>query len=172
MKCKEYKDILKYELYQNRKLSLFSRVRIKFFQPNTNCIFLSRKMWYLYSKTNKIAKLRAKLIYLKILRKFGCCIFPSAKVGKGFHITHPCGIVLGNCTVGENFMLYQNCSIGSKKAGEGYPTIGNNVELCSNSVLIGNINVCDNVVIGAHSLVIKSILEPGTYAGNPIKKIK
>ena len=48
MTRKEYIEILNYELYGDRQLSFLSRFRIKYFQPNTNCMYLARKMWYLY----------------------------------------------------------------------------------------------------------------------------
>jgi len=48
--------------------------------------------------------------------------------------------------------------------------IGNNVSIGSNVTLLPVI-VCDNVVIGAGSVVTKDILEPGVYAGNPARKL-
>lgn len=48
--------------------------------------------------------------------------------------------------------------------------IGNNVLIGSNSTILP-VNICDKVVIGAGSVVVKNILEPGIYAGNPAKKI-
>jgi serine acetyltransferase len=35
-----------------------------------------------------------------------------------------------------------------------------------------NINICDNVIIGAGSLVLKDIAEPGVYFGSPAKYVK
>ena len=173
MTHKEYKEILNYELYRffHGKLSILQKIRIKYFQPNTNCILLSRKMWYYYQKGG-VYRFISKLLYLKISRRYGCIIFPTAQISRGFHITHPTGIVIGNCKVGENFMVFQNCCIRGKKPGDDWPSIGNNVQLCSGSIIIGNIKIDDNVIIGAMSLVIKDINEPGTYAGNPLKKIK
>lgn len=49
--------------------------------------------------------------------------------------------------------------------------IGNHVSIGSNSTILP-VKICDHVVIGAGSVVTKSILEPGVYAGNPIKKIR
>jgi UDP-N-acetylbacillosamine N-acetyltransferase len=42
----------------------------------------------------------------------------------------------------------------------------------SGSVLIDKISVCDDVIIGAGSVVIKNITESGTYVGNPARKVK
>ena len=48
--------------------------------------------------------------------------------------------------------------------------IGKNVSIGSNATILP-ISICDNVVIGAGSVVTKNITEPGVYAGNPaIKK--
>ena len=49
--------------------------------------------------------------------------------------------------------------------------IGNNVSIGSNATILP-INICDNVVIGAGSVVTKDIKESGVYIGNPAKKIR
>ena len=50
-------------------------------------------------------------------------------------------------------------------------TIGNNVSIGSNATILP-VKICDNVVIGAGSVVTKDIMEPGVYAGNPAKRIR
>jgi len=50
-------------------------------------------------------------------------------------------------------------------------TLGNNVSVGSNSTILP-VSICDNVVIGAGSVVTKKITKPGIYAGNPAKKLK
>ena len=49
--------------------------------------------------------------------------------------------------------------------------VGNHVSIGSNATILP-IEICDHVVIGAGSVVTKNISEPGTYAGNPARKIK
>jgi serine acetyltransferase len=49
---------------------------------------------------------------------------------------------------------------------------GDNVVVGANSVVVGPIDICDNVVIAAQSLVNRSIEEPGVYAGTPVKRVK
>lgn len=48
--------------------------------------------------------------------------------------------------------------------------IGNNVSIGSNATILP-VTICDNVVIGAGSVVTKNITGPGVYTGNPAKKI-
>jgi len=49
--------------------------------------------------------------------------------------------------------------------------VGNNVSIGSNATILP-VEICDNVVIGAGSVVTKNIVQSGTYVGNPAKKIK
>lgn len=46
--------------------------------------------------------------------------------------------------------------------------IGNNVSIGSNATILP-VQICDNVVIGAGSVVTKNITKPGIYAGNPAR---
>ena len=49
--------------------------------------------------------------------------------------------------------------------------INNNVSIGSNATILP-VSICDNVVVGAGSVVTSDITEEGIYAGNPAKKIK
>lgn len=62
---------------------------------------------------------------------------------------------------------------------EGYPrlfkdiTIGNNVIVGWKTVIMSGVTIADNTVIGSHSTVTKSLLQPkAIYAGTPAKLIK
>jgi acetyltransferase-like isoleucine patch superfamily enzyme len=50
-------------------------------------------------------------------------------------------------------------------------TINRNVSIGSNATILP-VTICENVVIGAGSVVTKNINEPGIYAGNPARKIR
>ena len=49
--------------------------------------------------------------------------------------------------------------------------IGDNVSIGSNATILPVV-ICDDVVIGAGSVVTKDINEAGVYAGNPARRIK
>ena len=53
----------------------------------------------------------------------------------------------------------------------GKTEVGNQVSIGSNSTILP-VKICDNVVIGAGSVVTRNINKKGVYAGNPAKKIK
>lgn len=49
--------------------------------------------------------------------------------------------------------------------------IGNRVSIGSNATILP-VTICDDVVIGAGSVVTKDIVAPGIYVGNPAKKVR
>ena len=80
-----------------------------------------------------------------------------------------------NCFIGHGVMfindLFKNNgpAMGNKLLWS-KTFIGDNVSIGSNATILP-VQVCNNVVIGAGAVVTKDILFPGTYAGNPAKKI-
>lgn len=49
--------------------------------------------------------------------------------------------------------------------------IGNRVSIGSNATIMP-VSIVDDVVVGAGSVVTKDITEPGSYAGNPARRLK
>lgn len=68
-----------------------------------------------------------------------------------FYTEHPIGSVLGRATYSNNLFIYQGVTIGGNKGI--YPVIGENVLLYSNSSVLGNSHIGDNVVISCNTLV-------------------
>ena len=50
-------------------------------------------------------------------------------------------------------------------------TVGDRVSIGSNTTILP-VSICDDVVIGAGSVVTRDILKPGIYAGNPARIIR
>jgi putative colanic acid biosynthesis acetyltransferase WcaB len=119
------------------------------------------------------------IIFYKILVEwiFGIEINLNAKIGKNFKLFHGQGTVINGTTIiGENCLIRNCITIGSKILEDGKitlaPKIGNNVEIGSNSVIIGDIKVGDNVTIGAGSVVVKDIPNNVVIGGNPAKILR
>jgi serine acetyltransferase len=75
--------------------------------------------------------------------------------------------------MGYDCIIYQNVTIGTKDTTNylfaNYPVIGDNVTIYPNAVIIGNISIGDNSIIGAGSIV-NSDIPPNSIAyGNPAK---
>lgn len=51
-------------------------------------------------------------------------------------------------------------------------TVADNVFIGINSLIMPGVNISNNIVIGAGSIVTKDLIEEGVYVGSPAKKIK
>ena len=72
-----------------------------------------------------------------------------------FGAEHPVGSVIGRGQIGDYFYFYQNVTIGGviKDGIEVYPKLGCHVEMCSNSSILGDCNIGDNVIVGAGAII-------------------
>jgi len=71
-----------------------------------------------------------------------------------------------NCDIGESTIVCPGTMLA------GGTKVGKNCYIWQGVITRSNISICDNVVIGAGSLVLKDINEPGVYFGSPVKYIK
>jgi putative colanic acid biosynthesis acetyltransferase WcaB len=101
----------------------------------------------------------------------------DTQIGKNIKLIHGQSIVVNHeAVIGNNCTLRTCTTIGNKKLTDGScsnsPKIGHNVDIGANVVIIGEITISDNVVIGAGSVVVKDIPANAIVAGNPAKIIK
>ena len=105
----------------------------------------------------------------------------DVKIGKNCRIqSHSfiCELVTigDNCFVAHGVMFINDIfakggpAQGDKKLWRS-TYIGNNVSIGSNATILP-VKICDNVVIGAGSVITKDINKSGIYAGNPAKLIR
>ena len=109
----------------------------------------------------------------RIGNKLGVEIGPNC-FGKGLTIHHIGSIIINPAArIGENCKLHGANCIGNNGITRGVPRIGNNVDIGYGAAIIGEIEIADNVVIGANAVVNKSILTPGAVvAGVPAHQVK
>lgn len=174
----EYQDCLNIEVFGGREISFLKRLQYKHITPNTSFVYLCRTMWYHYKLGGVFHRLFSKLLYLHIYKRFSCCVFEDAQVGKGLKVYHPLGIVIGHCVIGENCSILQNVTIGEKNIGENTPDndcrprIGNNVMLSAGACVFGKVTIANNATIAANSVVNKDIDTAGVWGGLPVKLLK
>jgi sugar O-acyltransferase (sialic acid O-acetyltransferase NeuD family) len=54
----------------------------------------------------------------------------------------------------------------------GGSSVGDDCFIGGGAIVLPKVKICSNVIIGAGTIVTKDIMEPGTYAGNPVRRIK
>jgi len=119
-----------------------------------------------------------RFFHLSFLRLSGVKIGKNTMISLGAKID----VRRGQVTIGDNCLITHGCYILSHDGaahvlndaddGSGFVTIGNNVFLGVNSVVMRNVTIGDHAIIGAGSVVNKDIPAGVVAAGNPVKVLK
>lgn len=111
------------------------------------------------------------LIFLKLF--LNCDIPGSTKIGPGFRIFHPYGIVINTASViGKDFLIRGETTIGNKGTSDDCPIIGDNVEVGMGARIIGGITIASKTKIGANAVVTKSCQPNSVLVGIPAHNIQ
>jgi len=123
--------------------------------------------------------------YVNIEAPFHCDYGKNIEVGEEFFANYNFTVLdVAKVTIGDHAQIAPNVSIytaghpihpDSRNSGYEYGipvTIGNNVWIGGNSVILPGVTIGDNVVIGAGSVVTKDIPDNMIAAGNPCKVIR
>lgn len=162
MNYAEHKEILKKDLLRWNGKKHFS---LYFTKPDYKLVW--RLRWCQFLRGISILKplyFAERLLYHHQCRKCGCDIPSSISVGAGFQILHSWGIVVNSSvSFGENCTLISGALIGRGK--NGVPKVGNNVYFGAHSIAIGDIEIGDNVIIGAGAVVTRSVPNDSVMVG-------
>lgn len=122
-----------------------------------------------------------KLYYLYKIKKSDAFNNASMGTNLGFgayfktppHLPHHLNgiIVAPNAIIGENCTIFQQVTIGQDENGNA-PIIGDNCYIGTGAKIIGNITIGNNVKIGANAVVVKDVPSNCTVVGVPGKIIK
>ncbi|MBR3016472.1 MAG: serine acetyltransferase [Clostridia bacterium] len=127
-----------------------------------------KKAIELYHKGGIINSLRALRLHNHNLRDFNCYIHPRVTIGKNLYIAHPMGIGIGPTTViGDNCRIYPYAVVAARIIGDKemhasgekrrHAKIGNNCMLGAGCMLVGRIEIGDNVIVAARAIVTKDV---------------
>ena len=80
-----------------------------------------------------------------------------------------------DCFIGHGVMftndLFRSGKLGGNVKNWKKTNIGNNVLIGSNATILP-VKICNNIIIGAGSVVTKDLIKKGIYAGNPAKLLR
>lgn len=168
--------------FGSKKISLEKRLRNPFKAKLYKFFLTLRKYEYLCCKRDSCdSKIISRLISLQIkicdIKKNRLSLLLGIEInplhcGKGTRICHPNVIINGY--TGNGCIFHGNNVVGNKKTGDKYaiPKLGNNVDIGTGAMIIGDVVIADNCVIGAGAVVTKSFTNPGTIiVGIPAKEI-
>lgn len=149
--------------------------------------WLSQGFWALFwhrfgnwrmSVRSRIMRAPLTLTYramFKACQWFGGIMLPyTVKVGRRVRIEHFGGMVLVAEAIGDDVVIRQNTTFGiaTLDALHARPVIGNRVEIGAGAVIIGAIEVGDDAIIGANSVVTRSVPIGAVVGGVPAKLIR
>lgn len=160
------KDLYRYygETGETLKQRIFRPYEIKY-------IYCMRKIQESGSRLKR-AYYRLKL--KRLSNRTGLQISYQASIGEGFYIGH-CGRIIINPRVkmGKNINIATGVTIGQENRGKrkGCPTIGGNCWIGTNAVIVGNINIGNDVLIAPLSYVNFDVPDHSIVIGNPVKII-
>ena len=181
---KELREVLNYE-YKRRKraqiknsIGWFLSDLIFFLHPGNSMMFTYclRMEEYYMNKGGGLCKIMSKFLHAKhyLLQYWtGIELYPGC-ADIGVRVNHCKCVISKAARIGRDSVILSDVTIGGTGGlrDDGAATIGERVFISSGARIIGNIKIADNVVIGANSVVVKDILEPGiTVAGVPARKI-
>ena len=157
--------------------ALISRVK-EFFFPHYEWRFIKARRYLEYCENVKkkqsgggILWVFAKYRFRNISVKLGYSI-PINVFSPGLSLPHRGNIIVNSQTrIGENCRIHIGVNIGAHH--DKAPRIGNNVYIGPGAILFGDIEIADNISIGANATVNKSITTPNcVVAGTPAKIVK
>lgn len=138
-----------------------------FRKPELRYIIALRKA---HGSKNPFSHLRLR----RLSHKTGIQIPARTKIGEGFYIGH-CGrvIIHPDCVIGKNCNVGTGVTVGRENRGKrlGVPTIGDNVWIGTNAVVVGNITVGDDCLIAPLAFVNFDVPPHSIVVGNPAKII-
>jgi len=100
----------------------------------------------------------------------GIEIHPGAEIGSDFFIDHGTGCVIGETTeIGNNVTLFSGVVLGGTNIEpvKRHPTLGNNIVVGTGAKILGPITIGDNVKVGANSVVVTNVPPNSVVVGVP-----
>jgi len=165
------KSIIYNDLYRyTGKRSFLLLLRYFFFTPGFRYVFLSRKSSLADSILTRIFW---KILLRRCMLSTGIQIPEITKIDSGFRIVHFGHIVINPATIiGKNFNISHGVTIGHAEGKNfGSPTIGDNVSIQTNAVVVGGVSIGNDVFIAPNSFVNFDVPDGCIVLGNPAKII-
>ncbi|PAF50259.1 serine O-acetyltransferase [Helicobacter sp. 13S00401-1] len=148
-----------------------SRVELFFNYPGVMTISLHRIAHRLYIKKWRTL---GRIIMGFCQFAYNIDLHPAAVVGRKVFIDHGIGVVVGETAIiGDDVTIYQGVTLGgvSLEKTKRHPTILEGAVIGSGAKVLGNITIGKNVKIGSNSVVVKDVPDDCVAVGIPARII-
>ena len=112
-----------------------------------------------------------KLVSWLIPAQYACTI-NCHEIGEGFIIHHGHSTRIGARSIGKNFEIWQNVTIGHQHPSDLLPQIGNDVKVGCGAIVLGSITIGDGAIIGAGAVVVEDVPSYAVVIGNHSRILK
>ena len=107
---------------------------------------------------------------------FGLEVPPRLKIGPGLVVMHTQGTVLGANSIGENFTVYHQVTLGAKEMVFLYtptlhPIVGDNVTIGVGAKVLVGLTLGDGSMVGANAVVLEDVPPGHVAVGIPAKNL-
>jgi serine O-acetyltransferase len=175
MKSRELMFLIKSDLYRYTGNIRFS-ILIKNLLTNKGfkICFLYRVCNFFYLNKKSFLLFLFNLLFRHCKNTYSIDLSYETTIGSGLYLGHLLGTVISpKSIIGKNINIMQNTTIGYASRGtqKGYPIIGDNVYIGAGAVIIGNIKIGNNAIIGANCVVTKDVPDKAVVVGVPGKVI-
>lgn len=136
-----------------------NKVFFNHLQSDQYAMYLCMLSRFIY-ENYKNEKLATKIYYLnKALHSID--IYFRTELPDIFLFVHPLGSILGRAKFADYFIMYQNCTVGCLNEGV-FPIFTGKTIMYSNSSILGNCTIGDNVCIASGTSVVNSDIPSNT----------
>ncbi len=162
-------DFLHYAKREKETVSFTFVARMLLVTPGFQFVF-SRRIQELLACIPVIGRPLRRIVWWMTCLLFGSELALACRIAGGLYIPHPFGIVVGVSDIGRDVTILQNVTIGQKNRVEfSEPRIEDGAYLAAGSVILGNITIGRNSIIGANSVVTKNVPENSMAVGVPAR---
>jgi Serine acetyltransferase len=143
-----------------------------FFATSDTRVFYYIKLMHLCKKNNLPAF--GIILSRRLQRRYGVFISYQTEFDDTLILKHPTSIIIGEgVKLGKNVQIFQNVTIGRSDANiNAYPTVGDNTIIYCGAVLLGDIKIGSDCIIGANAVVTKDVPNGHLAVGIPARIIE
>lgn len=160
---------IKSDLSRKSGSSIFWAAYYLLFSPQMRVLFYYRIAHWFYRNGHP----RCAYALKSFQSGYGCYISERSIIGKSLCLPHPVGVVIGEGVVIEdNVSIWQHVTIGShgkSDAPQKYPYVAQGVKIFAGAVIIGNLKIGENSVVGANAVVLSDVKPNAVAVGVPYK---